>query len=241
VTVETKEYAMRNGDRDKIRIRTLIDGELAHVDVDALELESARRALRLLRERIPPEQMDALLARDLDESDERWRCWASRSDGSWKAAEVEFQVHGLSKEEFQDWWGTAREDLHGVMYPGFPEHYRFGWVPDPRGVDEPCLMIVEELGYVPFRMYCSFDPDWAPVAVTPGYEPISEGVGRLRDGTEVVRFMNQLKNIDDGFSMKVGVYMVSAVPQSVVDSHVDQELVEWTRWIQMAHASAHPV
>jgi hypothetical protein len=216
----------------------LVDGSPTDLNVDALELASARRALKLLRARLTPAQMDELLDGDLRETDEQWRAWAADSDGSWKAAEVEFQVAGLEKEAFTAWWATALDDLHGVVYPAFPEHYRFGWVPDPRGVDDPCYVVVEELGHVPFRMYCSFDPSFAPHHVTPGYDGMMIGVGRLADGTEVVRFMNQIKSTPEGFAMKVGVYVVSAVPEDVVASHVEQEIVEWTRWLEMALATA---
>jgi hypothetical protein len=214
-------------------IHAFIDGEPSALEVDQLELRSARRALRLLKERITPEQMDKLLADDLKSTDEQWRKWAAESDGSWKAAEVEFRVAGVSKQQFSNWWSAALADLHTIVYPAFPEHYRFGWVKDPRGVDEPCYMVVEELGHVPFRMYCSFDPSWAPVEPASGYDAMMVGVGRLADGTEVVRFMNQLMDTDGGFVMKVAVYVVSAVPDSVVQSHVEQELVEWTRWLEM--------
>jgi len=215
-------------------IQAFVDGQPSAFDIDRLELQSARRALRLLKERITPDQMDELLAIDLESTDEKWREWAAASDGAWNVAEVEFRVAGLSKNQFSDWWSTALGDLHAVVYPAFPEHYRFGWVKDPRGVDDPCYIVVEELGHVPFRMYCSFDPSWAPVEPTPGYEPMMVGVGRLADGTEVVRFMNQLMDTSEGFVMKVAVYVVSAVPEDVVQSHVEQELVEWTRWLEMA-------
>jgi hypothetical protein len=224
---------MKDVSTDHSNIRAFFNGKPSTFDVDQLELKSARRALKLLRERITPEQMDALLAGDLEATDRQWREWAAASDGSWKAAEAEFHVAGVSAKQFTDWWSTALSDLHGVVYPAFPEHYRFGWVEDPRRVDEPCYVVVEELGHVPFRMYCSFDPSWAPVETTPGYDAMMVGVGRLSDGTEVVRFMNQLKDTSEGFTMKVAVYVVSAVPEHVVQSHVEQEIVEWTRWLEM--------
>jgi hypothetical protein len=216
------------------RIRGFVDGQPTSSDVDQLELESSRRALRLLRERITPEQMDELLAGDIEATDAAWRQWAADSDGSWKPSMVEFEVAGLSKQQFTEWWSTALDDLQGIVYPGFPEHYRFGWVQDPRGGNEKCYRVVEELGHVPFRMYCSFGPEWAPVAPTPGYETMMVGVGRLADGTEVARFFNQIKDTADGFAMKAAVYVVSAAPGVVVESHVEQLLVEWTRWIEMA-------
>jgi len=215
-------------------VEALVAGQLTSVDVEQLELESSRRALRLLRERLTAEQMESLLADDLVATDNQWREWAQASDGSWRAAEVEFLVSGLSTQDFRSWWSTALNDLHGVVYPAFPEHYRFGWVQNPSGGEEPCYVVIEELGHVPFRMYCSFGPAWAPVDVAQGYELDMVGVGRLQDGTQVVRFMNQIKDTADGLAMKVGVYLVSATPDYVVQSHVEQELVEWTRWLQMA-------
>lgn len=217
-----------------IGLQCLVGGKPSTLDVDALELKSARRALTLLRKRLSPQQMENLLAADLEETDRVWKEWATQSNGSWKPAEIEFEVKGLSKQQFVEWWSTALEDLHGVVYPAFPEHYLFGWVPDPRGVPDPCYIVVEELGHVPFRMYCSFDPQWAAVPTTPGYDSMMVGVGRLADGTEVIRFMNQVKELSDGFAMKVGVYAVSSVPDDVIQSHVEQEVVEWTRWIEMA-------
>ncbi|MFM0222968.1 hypothetical protein [Paraburkholderia dipogonis] len=224
---------MKGAVEENSNIHAFIDGEPSALDVDQLELRSARRALRLLKERITPEQMDELLADDLKSTDEQWRKWATASDGSWKVAEVEFRIAGVSKQQFSDWWSAALTDLHTVVYPAFPEHYRFGWVKDPRGVNEPCYIVVEELGHVPFRMYCSFDPSYAPVEPAAGYDAMMVGVGRLADGTEVVKFMNQLMDTDEGFVMKVAVYVVSAVPDSVVRSHVEQQLVEWTRWLEM--------
>jgi hypothetical protein len=215
-------------------IRGLVDGEPTSVDIDRLELESSRRALKLLRERIPQEQMEELLADDLQATDKLWREWAAASDGSWKPSVAEFEVAGLSKDQFTEWWSTALDDLYGVIFPGFPEHYRFGWVQDPRGGDEKCYRVVEELGHVPFRMYCSFGSEWAPVETTPGYEQMMVGVGRLQDGTEVVRFFNQIKETSEGFALKAGVYVVSAAPDIVVESHIDQLFVEWTRWIEIA-------
>jgi hypothetical protein len=225
---------MTSGSAGPPNIRSLIGGAPAPFDVDELELESARRALRVLRERITPEQMEALLSADLDRADDAWRLWAASSDGPWQLAEVEFVVTGVSKAQFLDWWSAALDDIQGVIYPGFPEHYRFGWVKDPRGGADPCYLVIEELGYVPFRMYSAFDPSWAPVQTLPGYDSMLVGVGFLRDGTQIARFMNQIADTPEGFTMRVGVYFVSGVPKEVVQSHVKQELVEWTRWIEMA-------
>lgn len=146
-------------------------------------------------------------------------------------------VGGISATQFQAWWETALDDVHGVVFPAFPEHYRLGWVADPQGGPDDVFLIIEELGHVPFRMYCTFPPSWAPVEVSPGFEIMQPGVGRLHDGTEVVRLMNQIKDTDTGFAMRAAVFMVSGVPEDVVTSHIDQEVVEWTRWLEMAPAS----
>jgi hypothetical protein len=238
VLVQRKDATMPEA-QPELQIRMLIEGEIAQPDVSGLELESARRAMSLLRKRISPEQMEAILSEDLKETDAKWREWASKSDGTWQVAEVEFQIPGLTSAQFQEWWASSFDDLHDVVYPAFPEHYRFGWVADPQGGVDPVFLIVEELGHVPFRMYCTFGDRWAPVEVTPGFQMMQPGVGRLHDGTEVVRFMNQIKDTEDGFTMKAGVYMASAVPAAVVRSHLDQEMVEWTSWFRMAHAAVH--
>jgi len=217
-------------------ISSYIDGKPATREIDALELQSARRALRLLKNRLTPEQMDELLAQDLEESDTRWRAWAAASDGTWRAAEVDFEVFGLTAQQFTEWWSTALDDLTDVVFPAFPEHYRFGWVEDPQAIADRCYLVVEELGHEPFRMFATFDHSASPVAKLPDYEPLSVGVGRLADGTEVLRFMTQIKALPHGFALRTGLYFVSAAPAHVIQSHIDQLLVEWTHWFRMAIA-----
>ena len=218
-----------------------VGGQAAARDIDGLELQSARRALRLLKARLTADEMDRLLRRDLDESDARWRHWAANSDGSWRASEVDFKITGLTKAQFTEWWSTALDDLPDVVFPAFPEHYRFGWVDDPRRVADRCYLVVEELGHVPFRMYATFDSGSAPIDPLPGYEVLSAGVGRLADGTEVARFMTQVKELSSGFALRTGLYFVSAATDDVVQSHIDQLLVEWTRWFEMAILHFRPV
>jgi hypothetical protein len=50
-------------------IQAFVDGKLSLMDIDQLELQSARLALKLLKARITPEQMEALLAIDLTSTD----------------------------------------------------------------------------------------------------------------------------------------------------------------------------
>jgi len=85
-------------------------------------------------------------------------------------------------------------------------------------------------------MYCSFGPEWAPVATAPGFDLLSSGVGRLLDGTEVVRLMNEIKPTSDGFELKLGFFVRSQVPPGMTEAHVEQQMVEWVRWIEMARA-----
>ncbi|MYW96101.1 hypothetical protein G3I59_37225 [Amycolatopsis rubida] len=219
-------------------VRGFVDGRLIDSDLDRLELESARRALRLLHERIPPTEMAVLLAPDIERSDAQWREWAVASAGTWQPCFVDLEATEITKTEFLAWWSDALDDLHGIMYPAFPEHYLFDWAETAAG--ERRLMVVEELGHVPFRMYCEYGPEWAPAAPLPGYEPVSVGVGRLADGTDTVRFMSQIRQDSGLLRLHAGMYVGSAVPARVVEAHQDQLLVEWTRWIEMAvgHAAA---
>ncbi|RYE41591.1 MAG: NAD(P)-dependent oxidoreductase [Hyphomicrobiales bacterium] len=213
-------------------VRSSLRGHPHEADLDQLELVSARRALRLLHERIPPDDMARYLAPDLERSDAQWRAWAEASGGTWRPCLAEFEVEGITRQEFTDWWSTATDDIHGVMYPAFPEHYLFGWETTPEG--ERRLQVVEELGHVPFRMYCSYGPEWAPAEPEPGYDAISTGVGRLADGTEVTRFMTQVRQDGSCLRIKTGLYLISGAPEHVITAHEDQLLVEWTRWIEMS-------
>ena len=214
-----------------------VDGAPSSHDVRQLELDSARRALAVIKRRLSPDVMESLLADDLERADAQWRRWAAESDGTWHGRDVRISVSGLSCQVFVDWWATALDDLHGVMYPSYPEHYRFGWVPNPSGEGD-VFVVVEEVGHEPFRMYCSFGPQWAPVATSPGFELLSSGVGRLLDGTDVVRLMNEIKPTSDGFELKLGFFVQSHVPQTMTGAHVEQQMVEWGRWVEMARAHA---
>ena len=218
-------------ERSSPAIRTSLQGRPVDVDLDRLELESARRALHLLHERIPPDYMSALLAHDLELADARWSSWAKESDGRWRPCIVDFQVQDLNRAEFTTWWSRATDDIYGVMYPAYPEHFLFNWATTTYG---RALQVIEELGHAPFRMYCSYGPQWAPSGSAPGYDIISTGVGRLADGTEVTRFMTQVREDDNCLHIKAGFYAISAVPDEVMAAHQDQMLVEWTRWIEMA-------
>jgi hypothetical protein len=216
--------------------RIAVDGRVRQDDVVQLELTSARRALSLIKERLPAHVMEELLADDLAEADARWRQWSEASDGSWHGRDVRIAADGVSADEFVAWWARALGDIHGVMYPGYPEHYRFGWVPNPNGAGES-FIVIEEVSHEPFRMYCEFGPEWAPHDVTAGFDALSVGVGRLKDGTEVVRLMNEIRPTADGLELKLGFYVGRAVPPSVTDAHVEQQIVEWTRWIGMARSA----
>lgn len=176
--------------------------------------------------------MAELLAPDVEQADAQWEQWASESDGSWRPCVAEFEVRGLTEGQFTTWWSTATSDIHRVMYPAYPEHYLFRWETRPNG--EAALQVVEELGLVPFRMYCSYGPQWAPVEPDPGFERISSGVGRLASGTEVTRFMTQVRQDGECLRIKSGIYLISAAPEHILRAHEDQMLVEWTRWVEMA-------
>ena len=107
--------------------------------IDRYELESARRALRLIKGNLGYNQLHALVGEQITEGNATFRDHVKRSGGKQKTGTITLKATGLSAADFTAWMGRAftRAD---VLIDAQPEHYLMD-ASDPRRPH-----IVEALG-----------------------------------------------------------------------------------------------
>lgn len=210
-----------------------LDGEGDDASIDAFELFSARRALKLLKHRLGRERLLDLLHEEIGAGNAFLREQVQVAAGEETTGTTTLRAHGIGAAQFTSWLGRAfgRED---VLLAAHPEHYSIHHAP---GRD---VNIVETLGdYV-----CSFYMRPWDAAVAARAEPTPPaGATNIRrshilldDGTVVGSVSTAFE--EDGPAGLIAVLSVT-LPSScgaLVEQHLEHFAVEFRSWILLAAA-----
>ncbi|MFE4513385.1 hypothetical protein ACFRMQ_04180 [Kitasatospora sp. NPDC056783] len=216
-----------------LTVRTVIDGtEYTRDDIRQWELDRARNALTLLKNRIGDESMRELLAQDLRTADEIMAPLPDASGGAWKSAVTEMEIDGITAEEFLTWWqGRLASADRQALLAANPEHYL---ADSADGVVE----IIETIGSGPLRFFLTFHDG---VAIEDeGHEtyPVRiGGTGRLTDGTEICRVMHEFGDGPRGLRIHLTIQFPASAPEHVFTGHKWHFACEFLNWLEAAHTA----
>lgn len=214
-----------------------LDREDHDATIDGFELFSARRALKLLKDKLGRERLLELLAGEIAAGDQHLRDHVERSAGQEITGTTVLRARGITAAHFTAWLSRAfaRED---VLLAAHPEHYSIHHAP---GSD---VNVVETLG----EHVCSFFMrPWDDSAITPQQSSPAHGAGARRshmvlgDGT-LVGSVSTAFDDDDGLTAHLSVTLPSTCGP-LVDQHLEHFAVEFRSWILLAatehNAPAH--
>jgi hypothetical protein len=217
----------------KITVTDDYHGTFDQSRIDAWELEHARTALKLLKTALGKDEIVRLLQPQIKMADERGRRIAEASDGTWKAVQSVFEVHGLTHQEWLDWFQVNLFNEE-AMTDGHPEHYEIRY---------PDAIVTETLGGIPTRFKILRAAAEMPKEFKrdPTY-PIFWGdearasMTTLLDGTPrgLITGM-ELRPTEDGFFLKNTLFWSSASPPEMFILHKRHYAIEFTRWLTMAY------
>ncbi|MFE2936272.1 hypothetical protein [Streptomyces sp. NPDC059278] len=216
-----------------LTVRTVIDGtEYTQDDIRRWELDRARNALTLLKNRIGDEAMRELLAEDLRAADEIMAPLPDASGGAWRSAVTELEIGGITAEEFLTWWqGRLASADRTALLAANPEHYLAN---SADGVVE----IIETIGSGPLRFFLTFH-DGVAIA-DEGHEtyPVRiGGTGRLTDGTEICRVMHEFGDGPRGLRIRLTIQFPASAPEHVFTGHKWHFACEFLNWLEAAHTA----
>ncbi|MFE4973596.1 hypothetical protein ACFRAR_15955 [Kitasatospora sp. NPDC056651] len=216
-----------------LNVRTVIDGtEYTQDDIRRWELDRARNALALLKNRIGDELMRELLTEDLRVADEAMAPLPDASGGAWRSAVTEMEIGGTTAEEFLTWWqGRLASGDRTALLAANPEHYLAA---SADGVVE----IIETIGSGPLRFFLTFH-DGVAIA-DEGHEtyPVRiGGTGRLTDGTEICRVMHEFGDGPRGLRVRLTIRFPASAPEHVFTGHQWHFACEFLNWLEAAHAA----
>lgn len=204
-------------------------------EIDIIDFEKAKEALAETKERIGNESMIELYKEKIEKSNEMWREIAENSPAmeNLQPCIVAAQVRGITLDELMDFMKSVYENGSISMISKFcPEHYsfvnadgaqiilkRFGMYRDPS------LFKIEfyEDGYSPAEI----DDD---TKIT-----MYASIKLASDGTDTkIILMHQFKPAEDGFKMKLGVFLPEEAPAQMIDGRKWQFAVEYNNILQYA-------
>ena len=207
-----------------------ISGEADDRNIDRYELDSARRALRLLKGNLGPERLHALVSEQVAQGNAFFREHAKRSGGEKATGKITIEADGLAPADFAAWMSRAfaRQD---VLIGAHPEHY-LAASGDPRGPH-----IVETLDDYVVGFYISA---WDESEVA---SPDGENAhGRLAvlklddDGTVFGSVSTAFHEAPHGMSAELSVTLPITSAPSAIEQHLQHFAVEFRSWMLLAAA-----
>lgn len=199
--------------------------------IDLLELASARRALRLLKEKLGRLRLLELLHEEIAVGNTYLRTQLEHSAGRTTTGVTTLRAHGITAGQFTSWLSRAfgHED---VMLAGHPEHYAIH-------AADGAVNIVETLG----ELVCSFYMrEWDDSATGSVVAAHDGGAARrslltLKDGTIIGSISNLFTDEPDGgFTAQLSVTLPVACGSRDVQQHLEHFAVEYRNWILAAAA-----
>ena len=197
-----------------------------------MEVRRARHMMSLLMDKLGPEGMAKLFAKELEESNAEKETWAAASGGEWVESRATALVSEGSSAEFLDWVRTGYSGANGMaMQRAHPDHL------GKLVLEGGAIGIVEVAGHTakPSLLRLEVLPDDAelPVPMDPAFPHRWLGRGVSANGQTFAYMEHQLRDTDSGFEARFIVWWGAAAPQALVSGHVDHLTVEWSNWIQM--------
>lgn len=210
-----------------------LDGEDSDASIDRFEVEAARRALALLKNKLGRERLLDLLIDEITAGSAYLREHVAASAGQEAIGTTTLRAHGITAAQFTGWLGQAfgRED---VLLAGHPEHYSIHAAGGR-------VNIVETLG----EHVCSFFMREWDDAATPGAElpPSDDGAAHrrrsrmvLEDGTVIGSIFNAFFEERDGFTARLSVTLPVTCGPEVIEHHLEHFAIEFHNWILRAAA-----
>lgn len=204
-----------------------IAGEADDTTINRYELDSARRALRLLKGNLGPERLHALVKDQIVEGNALFRRHVERSHGEQATGTVTLEASGLAAADFSAWMSRAfaRPD---VLLAAHPEHYLI----DPKGPH-----IVETLGDHVIGFYVgpwdqSKVPGDGPKNVDKRYSLLI-----LDDDQTVFGSISTLfSDTADGMRAELSVTLPATSAPYAIDQHLEHFSVEFRNWMLLAAA-----
>ncbi|MFG2917855.1 hypothetical protein ACGF0D_33805 [Kitasatospora sp. NPDC048298] len=211
-----------------LTVRTEIDGTTHPREaVLAWELDRARAALSLLKQRLGDDRTRELLTPDTTASDTALASWAQASAGRRRTAVTELTATGIDAETFLTWWqGRLQAGDRTALLAANPEHY----LADSTGER---VEIIETIGTGPTRFFLHFHD-------TPGDDTFPVrigGTGTLADGTEILHVLHEFADTPDGLRIRLTVQFPEAAPDLLPTGHQWHFACEFTNWLEAAHAA----
>lgn len=223
---------MQTDDMTKVSTTTdrwvRLAGDGADNAIDGFELFSARRALKLLKEKLGRQSILHLLSEEITAGNAFLRDHIKRSEGMQATGTTVLDAHGTTAAAFVGWLGRAfaREE---VMLAGHPEHYSIHAEPG-RGPN-----IVETLG----EYVCSFFMrEWNDNPLTEQNRPDVDAKANARhsqilleDGTVVGSISTAFEEAPGGFTATLSVTLPVTCAPDVIQQHLEHFAVEFRTWI----------
>ncbi|PYH40138.1 uncharacterized protein BP01DRAFT_396089 [Aspergillus saccharolyticus JOP 1030-1] len=194
------------------------------------ELNFARRALALVKERLGVAQIEKLLLPDIERSNAFWQTFiAQNTTGECRPSRIDMSVHGLSPDEFVKWFHLRCGKRIPDMLAAEPEH----WVVTSDA--EHNQMAIENLGPWITRLYIKFGPPstpWQQKDLRDDYPIRICGHAESDDGVPLAYVLHQLKPYAAGLGVdaRFCIYFPASAPEEIFEQHRQHLLVEFTNW-----------
>lgn len=202
-----------------------IAGETDDKNINQYELESARRALRLIKNNLGSEQLHSLVSKEILKGNDLFRDHVKRSAGKQATGTVTIEAIGLTAADFSDWMSRAfiRED---VLIDAHPEHYLMN------SSDPKAPHIVETLGR---HVVGFFMGGWDKSETSTGdADKHHSHLALDDDGTVFGSVSTLFKETADGMIAELSVTLPATSAPDAVEQHLQHFSVEFRNWMLLA-------
>ncbi len=196
--------------------------------IDLMELQHARGALRLWKERgrrAPEIFSDS----ELTESEARFKKWIGDANGALKPSDVVIKATGMSGEEFIKQFHEIAKD-NQLMLAAEPEHYLMS-------AEKGEMRAIEICGGEPLDLHMTLGDDilsGIEVEFDPNYPLRMPAKGFARDGEFITAALHQFRTTSEGFEAKLALYFGRAIPDHNLNHHREHLAVEHLNWYRFA-------
>lgn len=212
---------------------------LTEKEIENIDFEKAKEALAETKERIGNDHMLELYKSKIEESNEMWREIAEKSPAieNLQPCIVAVEVRGITIEEVMDFMKSVYEAGKISMLSKInPEYYYFL---NTKG---------DQIILKRFGMYR--DPSfWKLEFYEDGFSPAEidddtkltmyASIKLASDGTDTkIIIMHQFKPAEDGFKMKLGVFLPEEAPSQMIDGRKWQFVMEYNNILHYAAEAA---